>query len=351
MAAGCAGAFHKPGDMSDNAAQPAIVRQRWLREGETAMIGLRMHVVAAALAVALPLAAGPASAAAPALTHLKMLYQPISGFIAGYVAEEQGIFAKHGLDVTFIATQSSGNNPPALVSGSVEVAGPTVPTVLEANDAGLDLVIFAGSTVYPLPGDAFLARPAAHIEKPADLVGKTVGVPGLGALLDFMLRRNLKENGVDPSKVRFVELGFPQAADALRSGRIDAYPSETPFTARIEQSGAGVPVPNWFGKTPDDTVTTVYAATRKWAEAHKDTVAAFRAALKEAYAYMATHKAETNAALAKYTHLPVAVVAVTPLAKIDTDITPAQVKFWIDVMQDQGALKHTLDPAKMLFQP
>src|SRR5262245_46444779 len=170
------------------------------------------------------------SASAQDLKRIKMMYTLVAGFGSAYLAQEQGFFKKRGIDVEFIPTNSSGNNPPALVSGSVEVAGPTIPTVLQANDAGLDIVIFAGGAVYPLTGDILVARPGSGIEKPADLKGKTVGVPGLGALLHFMLRRSLKQNGVDPNSVRYVEVGFAQAADALKSGSIDAYPSQAPFT-------------------------------------------------------------------------------------------------------------------------
>ena len=101
-------------------------------------------------------------------------------------------------------------------------------------------------------------------------------MPGLGALLHFMLRRSLKANGVDPNSVKYVEVGFPQAADTLRSGQIDAYPAQAPFTARILQSGAGYEVANWLKNTPDGTLTVVYATLRKWAVENKDTVIALR---------------------------------------------------------------------------
>src|SRR6185436_3587445 len=127
------------------------------------------------------------------------------------------------------------------------------------------------------------------IEKPADLKGKTVGVPGIGALLHFMLQRNLKQNGVDPSSVKYVELGFAQAADALKAGTIDAYPSQAPFTARILQSGAGYEVANWLQSTPDGTLTVVYSALRSWATEHKDTVAKLRVAMREANEHGKTH--------------------------------------------------------------
>jgi NitT/TauT family transport system substrate-binding protein len=290
-------------------------------------------------------------AAAQEVQHLKMMYTPVSGFAAAYVAQEQGFFKKHGIDMTFVATRSSGNNPPALVSNSVQVAGPTVPTVLEANDAGLDLVIIAAADVYPLSGDVLVARYGSDIKKPTDLKGKTVGVPGIGALLDFMLHRNLKANGVDPKTVKFVEVGFPQAADALKSGRIDAYPAEAPFTARILKSKAGYAVKDWLASTPDGTLTVVYATTRKWAEANKDTVIALREAMKEAVAFIKTHHDVMYKDIAKYTHLPLQVVSSLKPPNFEVDITPKQIAFWVDLVKDSGVIKKPVDPAHILFQP
>jgi NitT/TauT family transport system substrate-binding protein len=307
-------------------------------------------LLAAALA-AVPLAAAASTASAAELKHLKLMYTAVSGFTAAYVAQEEGFFKKHGIDMQFVQTASSGNNPPALVSNSVQVAGPTMPTLLEANDAGLDLVVIAGGAVYPLEADLLVARYGSGIKKPADLKGKTVGVPGIGALLDFMLHRNLKANGVDPKSVKFVEVGFPQAADALKSGRIDAYPAEAPFTARIIQSKAGYAVKDWLANTPDGTLTVIYATTRKWAEANKDTVVALRAAMREANAWIPTHHAEMYKDIAKYTHLPVKVVSSLSPPNLTVDVTPKQVKFWADLVKDSGVTKKPVDPAHLLFQP
>ena len=297
------------------------------------------------------LVAGGMTGSAHAETKLKMMYTPVSGFTAGYVAQEQGFWKKRGIDVEFIPTASSGNNPPALVSGSVQIAGPTMPTLLQANDSGLDLVVFASGSVYPLEADILVAREGSGVEKPADLKGKTVGVPGLGALLHFMLIRNLKANGVDPKSVRFVEVGFPQAADALKSGQIDAYPAQAPFTARILQSGAGHEVSNWLKDTPDGTLTVIYATTRKWADENKDTVKALRDGMKEAVEFSKANRPEMYNAIAKYTKLPPAVVSSLAPPVLEVDTTPKQVKFWIDLAKEQGAIKGDPDPAKIIYEP
>lgn len=307
----------------------------------------RLAYVLMAAAAAVLTNAGPAGAE----TKLKMLYTAVTGFSSSYLAQEAGFFKKRGIDMEFVLTASSGNNPPALVSGSVQVAGPTMPTLLQADDAGLDIVVIAGGAVYPLTGDILVARQGSGIEKPTDLKGKTVGVPGLGALLHFMLRRSLKANGVDPNSVRYVEMGFPQAADALRSGQIDAYPAQAPFTARILQSGAGYEVANWLKDTPDGTLTVVYATLRKWAVENKDTVIALREAMREANAYAKTHVDELYAAIAKYTKLPPQVVAALPPPNLIVDVTPEQVKFWVDLAKQEGIIKGNPDPKNYLYEP
>ena len=301
--------------------------------------------------LAIMLACAATAGSAQAQTKLKMMYTPVSGFTAGYVAQEQGFWKKRNIDVEFMPTASSGNNPPALVSGSVQIAGPTLPTLLQANDNGLDLVVISSGAVYPLEADILIARQGSGVQKPADLKGKTVGVPGLGALLHFMLIRNLQKNGVDPASVRFVEVGFPQAADALKSGQIDAYPAQAPFTARILQSGAGYEVQNWLKDTPDGTLTVVFATTRKWAEENKQTVQDLRAGLKEAVEFSKANRPQMYEAIAKYTKLPTQVVSSLAPPNLEVDTTPQQIKFWIDLAKEQGAIKGNPDPAKVIYQP
>jgi NitT/TauT family transport system substrate-binding protein len=302
------------------------------------------------LLVALLAAMGTAGSA-QAETKLKMMYTAVSGFTSSYVAQEQGFFKKRGIDMEFIQTLSSGNNPPALVSGSVQVAGPTMPTLLQANDNGLDLVVIANGAVYPLEADLLIARQGSGIQKPADLKGKTVGVPGLGALLHFMLIRNLKQNGVDPKEVKYVEIGFPQAADALKSGQIDAYPAQAPFTARILQSGAGYEVQNWLKSTPDGTITVIYATTRKWADENKELVKGLREAMQEAVEFSKANRPEMYAAIAKYTKLPQAVVSSLAPPNLEVDVSPQQIKFWVDLAKEQDAIKGNPDPAKIIYKP
>jgi NitT/TauT family transport system substrate-binding protein len=306
-----------------------------------------------AVALAVGLAALVGANSALAQGKITMMYSAVNGFASTFVAQEQGFFKKRGLDVDLQLTNNTANVPAAMVSNSIQVGGTTIPTLILAVDAGLDLVLFASGGVFPIEGDALVARQGSGIQKAADLKGKTVGVPGIGALLHFMLVRYLKNNGVDPSEVKFVEIGFVQSADALRSGQIDAFPAVAPFSSRITQSGAGYEFAAWLKDTPRGTLTTVHAATRKWANENKAAISSWREAMREATAFIGdpANREAYNAATAKFTRLPPPVVASVPPPNLGVDMTAEQVKWWIDLAKEQKLIKTEIDPAKILFQP
>ncbi|MDB5406808.1 MAG: hypothetical protein JWL84_1720, partial [Rhodospirillales bacterium] len=150
--------------------------------------------------------------------------------------------------------------------------------------------------------------------------------------------------------VRYSEVGFVQAADALKTGQIDAYPSQAPFTARILQSGAGYEVSNFLKATPDGTLTVVYATTRQWAMENRALVVAMRQAMQEAKDYIPTHVDELNKAVGTYTKLPAVVVASLPPSNLTVDVSPEQVKWWIDIAKEQDLIKGSPNPASIIFK-
>jgi NitT/TauT family transport system substrate-binding protein len=344
-AGGACRAHARLGTLADFPAKIAA-NKRGMRE-EDVIATIAKH---AGLALVL---SGLLASTASAQTKITMMYSAVTGFASAFVAAEQGYFKKRGLDVELQLTNNTANVPAALVSNSVQVGGTTIPTVIQAIDAGLDLVLFAAGGVFPLEGDALVARQGSNIQKPADLKGKTIGVPGIGALLHFMLVRYLKQNGIDPNEVKFVEVGFVQSGDALKSGSIDVFPAVAPFSSRIIQSGAGYAFAEWLKDTPDGTLTVVHAATRKWATENKDTVAKFREAMGEANAFIkeAANREQYNVATAKYTRLPPPVVAALKPPNLVVDMTPTQVKWWIDLAKDQKLIKTDIDAAKLIVQP
>jgi len=294
-----------------------------------------------------------AAGAAQAATALTIGFTPVTGNLAAYVATDEGFFAKQGVDAKMIEIPIGTDIPAALVSDSIQIGAPTPTVVLQANDAGLDLVMLTATSVFPNPDPGGLvARFGSDIKTPKDVVGKRVGVPGLNGFLHVMFRRYLKLQGVDDSGVKYVEVPFPRFPDALKSGNIDAYPAVDPFFSRAIATKAGYLVADWSQGIPDGTLTVVLVATRKWSTDHPDAVMGFRAAMREATEFINVPANEPawRKSLAKHTGLPPPVVANIAKPNLGVDITPEQVKFWIDICHEQNMIKGNPDPASVIFK-
>ena len=241
-----------------------------------------------------------------AQTKISLGYTATLGFNGAFIAKDQGIFQKHGLDVELTLIGLNSNIPGALMGNSIQIGGPTPPVLMQANDGGLDLVVIANCSVTDPSNmkDGVMARAGVTIKQPSDFVGKKVGVPGLNAFLHVMFRQWLLSNGVDYEKVNFVEVPFTQSADVLRSGSVDAVITGEPFSTRIVADNMGTLAVPLAVQAPPNIPAIFYASTRDWAKAHPDAVKAFHEAIAEAVAFQAKDPAAANVSVSRFIKLP-----------------------------------------------
>ena len=83
-------------------------------------------------------------------------------------------------------------------------------SVTTVSVAGEDPATFPIQVMVPTGSD---------IKSLADLAGKTVATASLFQLNDLALMESLNKAGVDASTVKFVEIPFPNMAEALSAGR------------------------------------------------------------------------------------------------------------------------------------
>ncbi|WP_184638945.1 ABC transporter substrate-binding protein [Variovorax guangxiensis] len=302
------------------------------------------------------LAAASAAAALPSraqsTTKIVFGYTAVTDFASVFVAAEEGYFKKRGLDVELKFIPLNSTIPAALQSDSLQIGGPTPSVFLQAVDGGLDLVLVAGGglTSKTITGFGLVARAGSGIKSAQDCVGKKIGVPGLGAFLHVTFRAWLKDSGVDYRKVNFVEAAFPQHADLLRGGSVDAVVSADPFMSRITESGAGYVASYYSTFLPENNQTIVHAAKREWVAKNPAAARAFREALVEAAAFMQQPKndAKVRASIGKYIKLPPDVLAKVQVSPPGPVVTDKQLSYWIGLMKDQEMLKTHIDVAKLV---
>lgn len=291
-----------------------------------------------------------AFAAHAAPMTLRVGYSNVSGFTGMFVAKDQGMFAKRGLEVEPILTALNSTMPAALMGGSLQIAGPTPPVFLQAVEGGLDIVIIAGCSVNDTSqsGQGVVARPGVVIKTAKDFEGKRVGVPGIGSYMHVMFRRWLTDKGADDKKVSFVEVPFAQGGDVLRSGNIDAMLTTDPYYSRIIRAKTGYLVSHFLTEMPDGLFSIFYAANRSWAMQNPAAIKAFREGLEEGNAFVLAQPEKSRDILAKALKLPADAAIVIP--RLEVPVKPSDVQYWIDTLVAQGVTKTRPNPAKLLVQ-
>ena len=285
-------------------------------------------------------------------TKIVFGYTAVSDFASVFVAAEQGYFTKHQLDVELKFIPLNSTIPAALQSDSLQIGGPTPSVFLQAVDGGLDLVVLAGGgvTSKTMTGFGLVARAGSGIRTPQDCVGKKIGVPGLGAFLHVTLRAWLKQSGVDYRRVTFIEASFPQHADLLRGGSIDAVVTADPFMSRITESGAGYVASYYSTFLADGNHTIYHAAKREWVQKNPAAAKAFRESVQEAAAFMQLTKNsdKLRASIGKYIKLPPEVIAKMQISPPGPLVSEKQMNYWVAMMNDQEMLKSELKVAQLL---
>src|SRR5208282_5188137 len=154
------------------------------------------------------------------------------------VALEKGYFKEYGVDVAIAGIFRAGpETMSAFSADSLDMAyvgiAPTITAV--ANKTARIRVLAQVNT----DGSAIVVGNTSPIRSILDLSGKTVAVPGVSTVQDFLLRKALTNNGLALNKVNIIVLKPPEMIGALRTGQIDAFIAWEPFPAKAVTSGVG----------------------------------------------------------------------------------------------------------------
>ena len=135
-----------------------------------------------------------------------------------YTGLERGYFARAGLNVRPRVPSDPSAPIREVAAGRVDLAVSYEPEVLLARDKGLDVVAVAALVDEPLT--SLISLPAAGIEGPAQLAGKTIATAGIPYQTDY-LETILEGAGLSLSDVSQVSVGL-NLLPALLGGRADA---------------------------------------------------------------------------------------------------------------------------------
>lgn len=254
--------------------------------------------------------------------------------------------------MTLVPIALNSTLPAALMSDSIQI-GTVSPTVfIQAVQNGLELTAVSGMTATSQTGArvGIVAGKNSGITNLKDLSGKTLGVPGISAVLDVMARRLLIDAGVDVSSINYTETPLPVQSDILKAGTVAAVVTVDPFLSRIETTGIGKPIANLLNGVPDGELAQFFAATADWAKQNPKTVLAFRDAIAEAMKVAASDPSGTRKAIGVYVKMPPEMVNTIALPSPDARLTKEQLDWWVEVMRKQGLISASIDTGSLIWK-
>ncbi len=220
-----------------------------------------------------------------------------------FVAKDQGLFEKHGVDVELVMFSSAGDKDIALISNAIDGYFGDLLTPITLRGNGRDIVIAAIN--YDTREDrrmfGLLVKPDSTVQSLADLAGKPIAVSS-NSVVQYVADRLMRSAGVPEEKIQFIEAkNIGLRMQMLLAGQVEAAVLPEPLvSAAIAKEAKLIADDAGF-----DTSQTVFAFHKKYLASHGNQVRKFFQAVNEAAQLIASDRDLAVKAMAQHVRLPV----------------------------------------------
>jgi NitT/TauT family transport system substrate-binding protein len=271
-------------------------------------------------------------------------------------AQDLGLFAKAGLNVTLTVVTNPAPMHAAVTSGSIAIAGFPLSQAALAKARGIPLVMIAAGALYLSNAltNALLVLKDAPIKSAADLNGKTIATRDLANMSSLGARAWVDKNGGDSKSLRWLEIPDPEDVAALQSRRVDAASISEPALSNALRSGQATLLSHAFDAIAPRFLIAGYFTTEAFAAANPDVVRRFATVINDAahWANQPKNRPQSGAILAKYAMIPV--FPDTTRFTYAEEIRVADMQPVLDTLLTYGYLKAPMRAADLIspdFRP
>ena len=255
---------------------------------------IRILIVTVLVALLVP-ACGPATTPTPEPVTLKIAVLPIIDTLPLYVAQGQGMFAKHSVNIELVPVASAPERVQLEASGQVDGSINETLSVMQFNKESVQMQ----AVRYALrPAEGYghffiLASSQSGITTPDGLKNVEIGV-SQGTVIEYVTERLLQSEGLSADEIKTIPVPkIPDRMALLASGELSAGTLPDPLGALAVQSGAVIVMDD---SAHPEYGFSVYSFRKEVIDTHPEAVMNFLLAVDEAIALI-------NADPTKYTDI------------------------------------------------
>ena len=253
----------------------------------------------------------------------------VFSFVPLDVGIQQGIFAKHGIEVEGLALGGAAKLQQAMAAGAIDVglgSGPALSFIAKGAPQ-LGIAAMAGRPSIM----ALLVAKDGPIKTVADLKGKTLSISAPGGVPEWLARELSRQQGWGPDGMTLVGLGADSSQiAALRTGETVGFPNDIFVASRLERQGVGRILVKFGDIVPVFMMHVIFANDTAIAN-RGDDLRKFLAGWFETISYMRQNKAASVKIAAEVTNVPADIIdnvydSVMPMFSDDGRFDPKALK-------------------------
>jgi NitT/TauT family transport system substrate-binding protein len=233
---------------------------------------------------------------ARAQTPVRINWTAVTGAQSGmFMAQQEGLFKKNGLDVELLHISSSSRGIQAILAGEIAFSYMDGSNQVQANLKGANIAFVAGATnrqVFSL-----MAKP--EIKRITDLRGKKIGITRIGSSTHTSALFALNSAGLKQNDYQILPLvEVPNILTALMAGQVDAGVVSPPTNSRARKAGLNELMN--LAKDGPEFVSVAIGTSRSYIKANEDTVRRVVRSYAEGVQLFKTNKPAAQRMMQKY---------------------------------------------------
>jgi NitT/TauT family transport system substrate-binding protein len=299
--------------------------------------------VISALALALAAAGCSASSAAARLekTSITVADFPSVDSAGLYIAQQDGLFQKAGLNVKIDEVYSGSQaTVTGIENGRYDISSADYVTYLdnELKDGAHLKIIADGSTLEPNEL-ALLAPAKSAIRSVAQLKNTTISVAAAGDIATLLVDSLLADNDIAAGDVTFKPgVALPSAPAKLGADAIEAAPVPEPFVTEGEEQYGLTEVADLDQGGTASFPIQGFAVTSQWAQRNPVTLRAFASALDAGQEIADSDRGAVERAVQAFLQVPAMTAAVMSLPQYPLSVDPQRLQRVLSAMVQFGFL-------------